>query len=101
MVPKPSSSSGLSLTAASGRSRLPRIMSACSTASCVVTSASPATVATTAGLPPSYVTWRYFTPVTLLISSIALWPAEVTPAVATLIWPGLAFIASSSSLAFL
>ena len=38
---------------ASGRSRLPRIISACSTASCVVTSVSPATVATTAGLPPS------------------------------------------------
>ena len=53
IVPKPSSSSGRSPTVASGRRRLPRIMSACSTASWVVTSASPATVATTAGLPPS------------------------------------------------
>ena len=43
----------LFLTVASGRRRLPRIMSACSTASCVVASVSPETVATTAGLPPS------------------------------------------------
>ena len=46
-------SRGLSETVASGRMRLPRIISACSTASCVVTSVSPDTVATTAGLPPS------------------------------------------------
>jgi hypothetical protein len=40
-------------TTASGRRRLPRIISACSEASCVVTIVSPATVETTAGLPPS------------------------------------------------
>jgi len=44
---------GSSLTAASGRSRLLRMKSACSAASCVVTSVSPDTVDTTAGLPPS------------------------------------------------
>ena len=53
MVPKPSSSSGWSDSTASGRSRLPRIICACSTASWVVISVSPATVAITAGLPPS------------------------------------------------
>ena len=75
-------------------------MSACSTASCVVTSASPATVATTAGLPPSYVTWRYLTPVAFEISSMPLWPADVTPAVATDTLPGCAFIASNSCFGF-
>jgi hypothetical protein len=40
------------------------------------------------------------TPVALAISSIALWPAEVTPAVATGIAFGLAFIASSSCFGF-
>ena len=44
---------GLVADAAKGRSLFPRIMSACSTADWVVTSVSPATVATTAGLPPS------------------------------------------------
>jgi len=34
------------------------------------------------------------------MNSIALWPAEVTPAVATEILPGLAFIASRNCLAF-
>jgi hypothetical protein len=37
------------------------------------------------------------TPVTFAIASIALCPADVTPAVATLILPGFAFIASISS----
>src|SRR5438105_14513928 len=75
-------------------------MSACSTASCVVRSASPDTVATTAGLPPSYDTSLYFTPVAFTMKSIALWPADVTPAVATLIWPGRAFMSSINCLAF-
>jgi hypothetical protein len=35
------------------------------------------------------------------MASIALWPLELTPAVATLIAPGLAFIASMSSVAVL
>ena len=43
------------------------------------------------------VTCRYFTPVAVEIGSMALWPDEVTPAVATVIWPGLAFIASISA----
>jgi hypothetical protein len=43
------------------------------------------------------VTCRYFTPVALAIASIALCPPEVTPAVATAISPGFAFIASRSS----
>jgi len=38
-----------------------------------------------------------FAPVAREIASMALWPPEVTPAVATVIWPGFAFIASSSS----
>src|SRR6185436_12277548 len=96
MVPNPSISSGLAPTTASGRRRLPLIISACSLASCVVTCVSPATVAMTAGLPPSYVTWRYFTPVALTIASAAIWPLEVLPAVAIVTWPGFAFIASRS-----
>ena len=41
-------------------------------------------------------TWRYFTSAARAISSIALWPPEVTPAVATFTSPGLAFISASS-----
>ena len=48
-------------------------------------------------MPPSYVTCLYLTLAAFAIASIALWPLELTPAVATLIWPGFARIASSSS----
>ena len=46
-------------------------------------------------------TCLYLTPVALATASIALWPLELTPAVATLTWPGFAFIASMSSAAVL
>ena len=49
----PSTTSGWSLITASGRSRPPRTSSVCSTASWVVTIASPAAVAIAAGPPPS------------------------------------------------
>jgi hypothetical protein len=52
-VPKPSMSSDLSPTTASGRIFLARIMSVCSAASWVVTWVSPEAAATAAGAPPS------------------------------------------------